>query len=96
MVEKMCHAPAVCFGIEKRGFIRQGYFADLVLVNPDHRFTVHKDNILYKCGWSVFEGTTFDAQVEKTYVNGHLVYDKGTINDTKKGIRITFDRNKQS
>jgi len=93
MVEKMCHAPAVCYKIENRGFIRPGYFADLVLVNPNHKYTVDKGNILYKCGWSVFEGETFDAQVEKTFVNGHLVFDKGTINDKVKGLRLTFDRN---
>lgn len=93
LVEKMCHAPATCYGIEKRGFIRPGYFADLVLVNPEQKFTVTKDNILYKCGWSVFEGTTFDAQVVKTFVNGYLVYNNGVINDTEKGLRITFDRN---
>ena len=93
MVEKMCHAPAICYNIEKRGFIRPGYFADLVLVNPDHQFTVTKENILYKCGWSVFEGTTFDASVEKTFVNGHLAFDKGIINDKLKGLRLTFDRN---
>jgi dihydroorotase len=92
LVEKMCHAPAICYNIEKRGFIRPGYFADLVLVNTENPFTVEKENILYKCNWSVFEGTTFDAQVEKTYVNGHLVFDKGKIDDTKKGLRITFDR----
>jgi dihydroorotase len=92
MVEKMCHAPAICYGIEKRGFIRSGYFADIVLVNPDNKYTVQKNNILYKCGWSVFEGTTFDAQVEKTFVNGHLVYDNGIINEKVKGSRITFDR----
>ena len=93
MVEKMCHAPAICYGIEKRGFIRPGYFADLVLVNPDQKFMVSKENILYKCGWSVFEGTTFDASVEKTFVNGHLAFDKGMINDQVKGLRLTFDRN---
>jgi len=93
MVEKMCHAPAVCYNIEKRGFIRTGYFADLVLVNPENPLTVQTENILYKCGWSVFEGTTFSSQVEKTFVNGNLVYDKGIINDTVKGLRITFDRN---
>jgi dihydroorotase len=93
MVEKMCHAPAVCYNIEKRGFIRPGYFADLVLVNPNHKFTVRKENILYKCGWSVFEDTTFDTQVEKTFVNGHLVFNNGLINDEVKGLRITFDRN---
>lgn len=93
MVEKMCHAPAVCYKIENRGFIRPGYFADLVLVNPDHRYTVDKGNILYKCGWSVFEGETFDARVEKTFVNGHLAFDKGIINDKVKGLRLTFERN---
>ena len=93
MVEKMCHAPAVCYNIEKRGFIRTGYFADLVLVNPKQPLTVETDNILYKCGWSVFEGTTFSSQVEKTFVNGNLVYDQGIINDTVKGLRLTFDRN---
>jgi dihydroorotase len=93
MVEKMCHAPAVCYNIEKRGFIRPGYFADLVLVNPDHKFTVRKENIHYKCGWSVFEGTTFNSSVEKTFVNGHLVFDNGLINDEVKGLRITFERN---
>jgi dihydroorotase len=61
-------------------------------VNPDHKTTVSKENILYKCGWSVFEGTTFDSQIEKTYVNGHPVFDKGTINDAVKGLRLTFDR----
>ena len=92
LVEKMCHAPAICYNVEKRGFIRPGYFADLVLVNPDYKFTVSKENILYKCGWSVFEGTTFDASVEKTFVNGHLAFDNGTINDSVKGLRLTFDR----
>lgn len=92
LVEKMCHAPAVCYSIENRGFIRPGYFADLVLVNPDHKYTVEKENILYKCGWSVFEGTTFDTRVEKTFVNGHLAFDKGIINDKIKGLRLTFDR----
>lgn len=92
LVEKMCHAPAICYSIENRGFIRPGYFADLVLVNPDHKFTVSKENILYKCGWSVFEGTTFDARVEKTFVSGHLVFDNGIINDEIKGLRLTFDR----
>lgn len=92
LVEKMCHAPATCYAIEKRGFIRPGYFADLVLVDPDAKYTVAKENILYKCGWSVFEGTTFDTRVKKTFVNGHLAYDDGTINDQIKGLRITFDR----
>jgi len=92
VVEKMCHAPAVCYSIEKRGFIRPGYFADLVLVNPDKKYTVEKGNILYKCGWSVFEGITFDASIEKTFVNGHLAFDKGIFDESEKGLRLTFDR----
>lgn len=92
LVEKMCHAPATCYNIRQRGFIRPGYFADLVLVNPDAGFSVNKARILYKCGWSVFEGVTFDAGVEKTFVNGNLVYANGQINDEVKGLRITFDR----
>jgi dihydroorotase len=92
LVEKMCHAPAICYNIEKRGFIREGYYADLVLVNPDKQFTVTKDNILYKCGWSVFEGTIFGSRVEKTFVNGNLVFDNGKMNDAVKGMRLTFDR----
>ncbi len=92
LVEKMCHSPAICYNIEKRGFIRPGYFADLVLVNPDKKFTVQKENILYKCGWSVFEGTTFDTGVERTFVNGHSVFENGKIDNSVKGLRITFDR----
>jgi len=92
MVEKMCHAPAICYNIENRGFIRPGYYADLVLVNPHRKYTVGKGNIMYKCGWSVFEGTTFDTRIEKTFVNGNLVFDKGKINDKVKGLRLTFDR----
>lgn len=93
MVDKMCHAPAICYGIEKRGFIRPGYFADIVLVDTIGEQTVTKENIFYKCGWSVFEGTTFNSKIVKTYVNGHLVFDNGTINESTKGLRITFKRN---
>lgn len=91
-VEKACHNPAKLFSIKSRGFIREGYFADLVLINPDKPWTVEKSNILYKCGWSPFEGTTFRTQVEKTFVNGHLAYDNGHINDSKQGQRLEFDR----
>src|ERR1035437_3300215 len=79
VVEKMCHAPAELFRIEKRGFIRSGYFADLVLVDPNRMWTVNTDNILYKCGWSPFEGTTFDASVLQTWVNGKLVDRKSVV-----------------
>lgn len=92
MVEKMCHAPAVCFQLENRGFIREGYAADLVLVNPQSAWMVSKENILYKCGWSIFEGKTFTSEVTHTFVNGHLAFDNGTINDAVLGQRLTFNR----
>ncbi len=92
IVEKACHNPAKLFSVEKRGFIRPGYFADLVLVNPDSPWTVNKSNILYKCGWSPFEGYTFRTQVEKTFVNGHLAYDNGKIDNSKQGQRLSFHR----
>ncbi|MGB0389919.1 MAG: dihydroorotase [Salibacteraceae bacterium] len=92
MVEKACHNPAKLFCVENRGFIREGYFADLVLVNPDSPWTVDKSNILYKCGWSPFEGYTFRTKVEKTFVNGHLAYDNGVIDASKSGERLTFAR----
>lgn len=91
-VEKMSHNPAKLFQIEKRGFIREGYFADLVLVNPNTKWTVSKENVLYKCGWSPFEGTTFTSSVTHTFVNGNLIYNNGTFNNTIKGKRLTFDR----
>ena len=71
LVEKMCHNPAICFKIENRGFIREGYYADLVLVNPNKSWKVSKNNILYKCGWSPFEGEIFNSKVTHTFVNGH-------------------------
>lgn len=92
VVDKMCHAPAVCYGIEKRGFIRKGYHADLVLVDMEKPFTVEKSNILSKCGWSAFEGVTFNSTVTHTFVNGHLVYRDGKFDDTLKGQRIRFNR----
>lgn len=92
MVEKACHNPAKLFSINKRGFIRPGYFADLVLINPDSPWTVDKSNILYKCGWSPFEGYTFRTQVEKTFVSGHLAYDNGKIDASKTGHRLSFHR----
>jgi len=92
MVEKMCHAPATCFQLENRGFIREGYAADLVLVNPNNNWTVSKENILYKCGWSIFEGTTFSSSIMHTFVNGNLTYSNGKINDSILGQRLTFNR----
>jgi dihydroorotase len=92
VVEKMCHAPAELFDVDKRGYIREGYHADLVLVDPDNAWTVNKENILYKCAWSPFEGDTFRAKIEKTFVNGHLVYDNGKFDETIKGERLRFKR----
>lgn len=92
LVEKMCHNPAILFEIERRGFIREGYFADLVLVDTDCEYQVQKSNILYKCGWSPFEGVTFHSKVNKTFVNGQLIYNNGVFNDQIKGKRLTFDR----
>lgn len=92
IVEKMCHNPAIIFEIEKRGFIREGYKADLVLVDLDSKWTVSKDNLLYKCGWSPLEGTEFSAKVTHTFVNGHLVYENGKVSEEKRGERLLFDR----
>ena len=92
IVEKMCHAPAICFQVENRGFIREGYAADLVLVEINNPWEVNKDNILYKCAWSPFEGNTFRSRVTHTWVNGHLAYQNGTFDESQKGHRLTFDR----
>ena len=91
-VEKMSHNPAKLFQIEKRGFIKEGYFADIVLIDMNKPQTVSKDNILYKCGWSPFEGTTFSSTITHTFVNGNLIYNNGIFNDDIKGKRITFNR----
>jgi dihydroorotase len=92
IVEKMCHNPGILFNIKERGFIREGYKADLCLIDPDNPWTVSKDNILYKCGWSPFEGTTFRSSVLMTLVNGTIVYDNGLINEDHRGQRLLFDR----
>lgn len=93
VVEKMCHAPASLFGIERRGYIRPGYQADLVMVRPDSPWTVSRDNILSKCGWSPMEGHTYSWQVERTFVNGHQVYELGRVDDSCRGQALTFNRN---
>ena len=90
VVEKMCHAPAELYRVQKRGYIRPGYFADLVLIDPEKSWTVTTDNILYFCGWSPFEGTTFDNSVEITWVNGNRVYENGEINESVRGQRLLF------
>lgn len=92
IVEKMCHAPAICFQLSNRGFIRKGYAADLVLIDIDSPWIVSKENILYKCRWSPFEGQKFRSKVTHTWVNGHLAYSQGEFDDSKKGERLLFDR----
>lgn len=92
IVEKMCHNPAIIFEIEKRGFVREGYKADVVLVDLDSKWTVSKDNLLYKCGWSPLEGTEFSAKVTHTFVNGYLAYENGKVSEEKRGERLLFDR----
>jgi dihydroorotase len=90
IVEKMSHAVADCFQIEKRGYIREGYFADLVIADLQKTTTVRKENILYKCGWSPLEGFEFPASIEKTFVNGKMVYDNGIWDESNQGKRMTF------
>jgi len=90
-VEKMSHNPAKLFQIEKRGFIREGFFADLVLIDTNKPHTVSKENILYKCGWSPFEGTTFSSSISHTFVNGNLVYENGKFNENIRGKRLNFN-----
>jgi dihydroorotase len=92
IAEKMSHAVATCFQIKERGFIREGYYADLVLVDLNQSSTVSKENILYKCGWSPLEGFTFPASISHTFVNGSLVYENGNINESQKGQRLKFER----
>ena len=92
IVDKACHASAKLFQVEKRGFLREGYFADLVLVDLNKPYTVTRDNILYKCKWSPFEGKTFKSTIETTIVNGNIVYNDGKLVDETTGSRLTFDR----
>jgi len=93
IAEKMSHAPATCFQVRERGFIREGYFADLVLVDLNHGTTVTNENILYKCGWSPLEGFEFPAKIEMTLVNGHPVYENGRVDASHRGMRLQFNRN---
>lgn len=92
IVEKMCHNPAKIFKIEKRGFIKPGYYADLVLVNPSQPWSVKKENLLYKCGWSPFEGTNFKSRITHTFVNGQLVYENSKVKEIKAGKRMLYNR----
>ena len=92
LVQKACHNPAILFQVENRGYIKEGFQADLVLVDLEKKTTVTKNNLLYQCGWSPFEGTTFEASIEKTWVNGQLVYDQGEIIESGAGEQLTFSR----
>jgi len=92
IVEKLCHAPAIAYKIDKRGYIKSGYFADLVLLDLNAPWTVDKKNILYKCGWSPFEGHTFRSSVTHTFVNGHLAYENGNVDERYRGMRLAFNR----
>ena len=92
IVEKMCHAPAICFQIDKRGFLDEGYWADIVLLDPNEVWEVNKDNLYYKCGWSPFEGHQFKGAVKTTIVSGHIAYENGIFDESKKGERMMFDR----
>ena len=91
IVEKMCHAPAQIYGICDRGYVREGYKADLVLVSHGDRWEVNSENILSKCGWSPLEGNSFRWKVERTFANGHLIYSDGQVDDTYRGEELRFD-----
>lgn len=95
IVEKMCHNPAILYGMERRGFIREGYYADLCLVDMNSQWTVTKENLLYKCGWSPLEGTVFQTEIKQTFVNGYLIYDHGIFQEGIFGKPIAFDQNQR-
>jgi len=91
IVEKMCHNPAKCFNIHKRGFIREGYFADLVMFDYDKKYTVNQDNIFYKCGWSPLEGVEFKGVITHTFVNGNLAFVNGEFSDKREVMALSFN-----
>ncbi|MFT5056029.1 MAG: dihydroorotase [Pseudoalteromonas distincta] len=92
VIQKMCHAPADLFGVQKRGYLREGYHADIVILNPETQVEVSKSNILYKCGWSPLEGEIFTTAIEQTIVSGHIAYAFGKFDESKKGERLTFGK----
>lgn len=92
VIEKMCHAPAECFQIKNRGYLREGYAADIVLYDPNATYTIKKSNILYRCGWSPLEGKTFNGRVQETFVNGVSVYKNGQVSSITPGQRLLFNR----
>ena len=91
VVEKMCHAPADCFRVDRRGYLEEGFWADVVILDPNAQWTVEKENILYKCAWSPLEGKSFQGKIETTIVSGHLAYHNGQLNEEKKGMRMVFN-----
>src|SRR6185437_777158 len=92
LVEVYAHAPATLFAIQERGYLREGYFADLALIDPDKPQTVRKDQVLSKCGWSPFEGDTFRSSIAATFVNGNLAARDGKVLEAAPGMRLEFDR----
>jgi dihydroorotase len=88
----MCHAPAECFKINRRGYIREGFWADLVLVDLEKKYNISPENILYKCGWSPLDGVTFGSAIVSTIVSGQLLYHEGNFFPTKAAKRLQFDR----
>ena len=96
VVEKMCHAPAICFEIKDRGYLREGYFADVVLFDAKEKYVVgdnsNNGTVLYKCGWSPLDGYKFTGKVKQTFVNGNMIYDNGKFNERYKGERLEFER----
>jgi len=90
LVNKMCHAPAKCFKVNKRGYIKEGYYADLVLFDKS-KYEIAKHNLLYKCGWSPFEGRVLKHKITHTFINGNLVYKNGKFNENKMGSLLTFN-----
>ena len=91
IVEKMCHNPAILFNIKKRGFIREGFFADLVILRKNQSWVINKNNILYKCGWSPFEGKKINSMITHTFVSGNLAYENGVFNQNIMGKKIEFN-----
>lgn len=92
IIEKMCHAPAICFQIDRRGFLEEGYWADIAIFDLNEKWTVAKENLYYKCGWSPLEGQNFTGKAETTIVSGHLAYQNGQFFEEKKGVRLVFNR----
>ena len=91
IVEKMCHNPAILFNIKNRGFIREGFFADLVILRKNQDWVINKSNILYKCGWSPFEGKKINSMITHTFVSGNLAYENGVFNNNIMGKKIEFN-----